>query len=59
MVVAEGVEARDAPDRSARLVFKVEKGVVLDFVDVSGGWARVRHRTGTLAFIRLSDLWGV
>ena len=59
MVSATRVEARAAPDNSARPSFKVEKGVVLEFVGVSGGWAKVRHRSGTVAFIRLADLWGV
>ena len=59
MVVAAGVEARRAPNESARTVFIVNKGVVLEFVEVSGGWAKVRHHTGTVAFIRLGDLWGV
>ncbi len=59
MVAVPGAEARDAPEKSARPVFKVEKGVVLELVGVSGGWAKVRHRSGTLAFIRLGDLWGV
>ena len=59
MVAVPGVEARESPDKSARLVFMVEKGVVLEFVGVSGGWAKVRHRSGTVAYIRLADLWGV
>ena len=59
LVSVPATEARDAPDQSARPVFKVEKGVILELVGVSGGWAKVRHRSGTVAFIRLGDLWGV
>ena len=59
MVAVPRVEAREGPDKSARLVFMVEKGVVLEFVGVSGGWAKVRHRSGTVAYIQLADLWGV
>ena len=59
MVAVPGASARDAPDKSARPVFNVEKGVVLELVGISGGWAKVRHRSGTFAFIRLGDLWGV
>jgi len=59
LVSVPATEARDAPDQSARPVFKVEKGVVLELVGVSGGWAKVRHRSGTVAFIRLGELWGV
>ncbi len=59
MVSTTGVAARAVPDQSARPVFNVDKGVVLEFVGVSGGWAKVRHRSGTVAFIKLADLWGV
>jgi SH3 domain protein len=59
LVAVSGAEARDAPDNSARPVFMAEKGVVLELVGVNGGWAKVRHRSGTVAFIRLGDLWGV
>jgi SH3-like domain-containing protein len=60
VMVSEAVaEAREAPDTSAAVVFRAEKGVFLDFVAVSGGWAKVRHRTGIVGFIRLRDLWGV
>ena len=59
LVAVPRTEARDAPDQSARPVFIAEKGVVLELVGVSGGWAKVRHRSGTVALIRLGDLWGV
>ena len=60
VMVSEAVaEARDGPSDSAVVVFRAEKGVVLDFVGMSGGWAKVRHRSGIAAFIRLADLWGV
>ena len=59
MVAVPGAEARDAPDKSARLVFRADKDLTLELVGVSGGWAKVRHLSGTVAFIRLADLWGV
>lgn len=60
VMVSEAVaEARESPSNSAAVVFRAEKGVFLDFVEVSGGWAKVRHRTGIVGFIRLRDLWGV
>ena len=59
MVIAANVEGRSAADKSAQVVFKVNKGVVLEFVGVTGGWAKVRHHSGAVAFIRLGDLWGV
>ena len=59
MVSEAAAEARDSPEVSAPVVFRAEKGVVLDFLGVSGGWAKVRHRSGISGFIRLRDLWGV
>lgn len=59
MVSGAAAEARESPGGSAPVVFRAEKGVVLDFVEVSGGWAKVRHRSGVVGFIRLRDLWGV
>jgi len=60
VMVSEAVaEARESPSNSAAVVFRAEKGVFLDFVEVSGGWAKVRHRTGVVGFIPLRDLWGV
>ena len=59
MVIEQEVEARSAPKESAPIVFKAEKGVVLAFVGISGGWTKVRHRSGAFAFIRSGALWGV
>ena len=59
MVSEAATEARESPNESAPIVFTAEKGVVLDFLQVSGGWARVRHRSGIVGFVRLRDLWGV
>jgi SH3-like domain-containing protein len=59
MVSGAVAEAREAPDDAAAVVFRAEKGVFLEYLDVSGGWAKVRHRSGITAFIRLADLWGV
>ena len=59
MVSEATTEARDSPGDSTPVIFRAEKGVVLDFLEVSGGWAKVRHRSGVVGFIRLRDLWGV
>jgi SH3-like domain-containing protein len=60
VLVSEAVaDARESPSDLAAVVFRVEKGVFLEFVGVSGGWAKVRHRTGVTGYIRLRDLWGV
>jgi SH3-like domain-containing protein len=59
-MVSEGLAlVHESPSASAPVVFKAEKGVFLDFMQVTGGWAKVRHRTGIVGFVRLSQLWGV
>ena len=60
VMVSEAVaQAHESPSDSSAIVFRAEKGVFLDFVGISGGWAKVRHRTGIVGYIRLRDLWGV
>ncbi|MGD8788527.1 MAG: SH3 domain-containing protein [Burkholderiales bacterium] len=60
VMVSEGLAlVHESPSASAPVVFKAEKGVFLDFMQVTGGWAKVRHRTGIVGFVRLSQLWGV
>ena len=59
MISSDEAQARLGPNDSAEIVFQARKGVVLDFLDVAGGWAKVRHRSGIVAYVRLTDLWGV
>lgn len=60
VMVSEAVaQAHESPSDSSPVVFRAEKGVFLDFVGISGGWAKVRHRTGIVGYIRLRELWGV
>ena len=59
MVTREISDAHDTPEDSGAVVFRARKGVFLEFLGVSGGWAKVKHESGPIAFIRLTDLWGV
>lgn len=59
MVRVPVAEAREKPEASAPVAFKVEQDVVLEFGGFANGWARVRHRDGATGFIKLSQLWGV
>lgn len=49
---------REAADDSSPVVFQAQQNVLLDLVDVAGGWLRVRHRDGQTGFIRISQVWG-
>ena len=49
---------REAADDSSPVVFQAQQNVLLDLVDVAGGWLRVRHRDGQAGFIKVSQVWG-
>lgn len=49
---------REAADDSSPVVFQAQQNVLLDLVDVAGGWLRVRHRDGQAGYIRVSQVWG-
>ena len=59
LVKASGAEARQSASDAAALVFTAEKGVVLEFLQNSAGWVKVRHPDGSVGFIKVSQLWGV
>lgn len=52
---------RAAPQDGAEVVFRVERGVVLDLLEPAAGpgWARVRHQDGTAGFVREREVWGL
>lgn len=53
-------DAKQVPDDAAPTVFQVEQNVLLELVELPvPGWAKVRHRDGQVAFIRITQLWGV
>lgn len=60
MVAVSQAEIRQAADASASLVATLEKGVLLDVVDIkpSNGWLKVLHRDGATGFILISSTWG-
>ncbi|HEX7811326.1 MAG TPA: SH3 domain-containing protein [Burkholderiales bacterium] len=59
MVRNSGAEARQSPSDSAALAFTADKGVLLEFIGMSAGWARIRHPDGETGFIKVSQLWGI
>lgn len=60
LVMADQVEVREAADPAARVVFRVEKDVVLEFVEAgSGGWIKVRHRDGLTGYLQSTQVWGL
>lgn len=59
MVRVASAEARQAANENSPVVFTAEKNVFLELVEVSVGWARVRHIDGATGFIKVSQLWGL
>lgn len=53
------IDARQAADDKAPVVFRAEQNVVLDFVEYSApGWAKVSHRDGQSGYVRINQIWG-
>lgn len=59
LVKSSSAEARQAASDAAALAFTAEKGVVLEFLQLTAGWVKVRHPDGAVGFIKVSQLWGV
>jgi SH3-like domain-containing protein len=59
IVTAPTAEVRQAADASSPLVFCAAKDVVLNVLDnPNTGWIKVKHRDGSMGYIRTSDVWG-
>ena len=52
---------RAAPEESAELVLRAERGVVFQLLDPApvSGWVRVRHQDGSSGFVRVREVWGL
>ena len=59
LVSAPEAEIRSQPDASAPLVFKAERDVALELVEIAGPWVKVKHRDGQSGFISAKDVWGI
>jgi SH3-like domain-containing protein len=59
MVKVARAEVRQAPDENAPVLFQVEQEVLLELMDTADNWARVRHRDGSIGYIRITQVWGL
>lgn len=60
IVVQDQVEMRQSGDVAAQPVSRLEKDVVLDFMEMAaGGWVKVRHRDGLIGFVPANAVWGL
>ncbi|MBI1965856.1 MAG: SH3 domain-containing protein [Betaproteobacteria bacterium] len=51
-------QVRDRADDNAPVVFQAQQNVLLELLEVAGGWLRVRHRDGQAGFVKVSQVWG-
>ena len=51
-------QVRETADDNAPVVFQAQQHVVLDLLEVTGGWLRVRHRDGQAGYVRVTQVWG-
>ena len=51
-------QIRDKADDGAPVVFQAQQNVLLELLEVSGSWLRVRHRDGQAGFIKVTQVWG-
>lgn len=59
IVTAQTAEIRQQADAASPVAFQAAKDVVLDFLDkTASGWVKVRHRDGSLGYVRATDIWG-
>ena len=58
MVKTPLAEVRSAADDSSPVVFQAQQNVLLELIEVAGGWLRVRHRDGQAGFVRIAQVWG-
>lgn len=60
IVTAARADIRQKPDGAAPLAFEAVKDVVLELADKpADGWVKVKHRDGTVGFIRANQVWGL
>lgn len=58
LVRAPLAQVREAADDGAPVVFQAQQNVLLDLLEVAGGWLRVRHRDGQSGYVRVGQVWG-
>ncbi|MCC7546785.1 MAG: SH3 domain-containing protein [Burkholderiales bacterium] len=52
-------QVRAAPEESAALVFEAQQDVVLELLEVSGNFVRVRHARGMTGYVHVTQVWGL
>lgn len=60
LVTSNLAEVHSQPDAAASLVFKAERDVALELIEIAGtGWVKVKHRDGQSGYLPLKEVWGI
>jgi len=59
MVKVARAEVRRAPEENAPVAFVAEQDVLLEVMDTVDNWAHVKHRDGSVGYIRITQVWGL
>lgn len=52
-------DVRSGPQDDAPVVFQADQDVLLELLEVTGAFARVRHGDGATGYVRVSQVWGL
>ncbi len=58
MVRVPLAQVRQKPEDNAPVAFQAQQNVLLELVEVAGGWLQVRHRDGGTGYIKAQQVWG-
>ena len=58
MVKVPLAQVRDRAEDGAPVVFEAQQSVILDLLEVAGGWLHVKHRDGQTGYIQVGQVWG-
>jgi SH3-like domain-containing protein len=58
MVKVPLAQIRQKADDAAPVSFQAQQSVILELIDVTGGWVQVRHRDGGTGFVKAQQVWG-
>jgi len=60
LVTQTQAELRQSADVASALLGRLEKGVVVDYLEpAKNGWIKVKHRDGLTGYIPASSVWGL
>ncbi len=52
-------DVRAEPQDDAPVLFQAEQDVLLELLELSGAFARVRHADGETGYVRIDQVWGL